>query len=131
MTGPTTRQTVDRVRKDLLRAWGARDEPDDGDQDLLPRLLLAAYPDRVAKRSSATSNRVSLGDGTSAEGRTCTTTCGRDASCPSGGRCLALAGDPSGTFLCFAPCETSMDCFEGHACTETTGGDGSKICLPQ
>ncbi len=75
--------------------------------------------------------RYARSDGTDVTGRTCTVSCGRDASCPSGGRCLALAGDPSGTFLCFAPCETSMDCFEGHACTETTGGDGSKICLPQ
>lgn len=75
--------------------------------------------------------RYDSSDGTTAEGRTCTLSCGRDASCPSDGRCLALAGDPSRTFLCFAPCETSMDCFEGHACTETSGGDGSKICLPR
>lgn len=74
--------------------------------------------------------RYDRSDGTSAEGRTCTTRC-RDGSCPNGGRCLALAGDPSGTFLCFAPCETSMDCFEGHACTETSGAGDSKICLPQ
>ena len=75
--------------------------------------------------------RYDRSDGTTAEGRTCSIGCGRDASCPNGGLCLALEGDASETFLCFATCETSMDCLEGHACTETTGGAGSAICLPQ
>jgi ATP-dependent helicase HrpB len=63
---------VDRVRKDLLRRWGSRSSegpwytPDDF-EELLPRLVLAAYPDRVSRRSAPGSNRIQILGGVAAE----------------------------------------------------------------
>ena len=65
-------------------------------------------------------------DGSEATGRTCSHECTADVDCPHG-RCLALEGDPTETYLCFAACAEPMDCFEGHACTPSAVGS---LCLP-
>ena len=53
---------VDLLRKDLLRHWGQQTTANyhfvPEEMDRLPDLLLAAYPDRVAKRPSTGANRV-------------------------------------------------------------------------
>ncbi len=57
---PNAAREVAKVRDDLLRLLGPRGTPDPGPRtpdDLIPRLLLAAYPDRVAKRAAPDANR--------------------------------------------------------------------------
>lgn len=68
-------------------------------------------------------------DGTEGDGTLCSKRCDADADCPGGGTCLALAGDPEGTFICFEPCAGDV-CYEGHACTAVDGASTDAICLP-
>lgn len=67
-------------------------------------------------------------DGTQGDGTMCTKRCVGDADCPGAGVCLALAGDPDRTFVCFESCVADR-CFDPHACTPVDGTD-TDICLP-
>ncbi|TVR42190.1 MAG: ATP-dependent helicase HrpB [Planctomycetota bacterium] len=65
--GPARRQ-AELSRRDLLRAWGSAGNDNSNswqaaDLAQLPDLLLAAYPDRVAKRSAPNSNRLQWAGG--------------------------------------------------------------------
>jgi hypothetical protein len=73
----------------------------------------------------------SRSDGSRGQGRLCSRECSNDAECPGDGACLALDGDSRETFLCYARCEQSEDCYQGFRCTETEGADGvMRVCLP-
>lgn len=67
-------------------------------------------------------------DGSTAEGNLCTRACATDADCPDG-VCLALSGDPSGTFFCARRCAVSADCYADFVCTPVEGMDLG-LCLP-
>lgn len=87
---PIAAREAVRVRDDLLRLVahgnGPRATTPPDAAVLVPRLLLAAYPDRVAKRTSTTSNRAAMVGGVSFEIDR--------ASC-----CLALPGQARGELL--------------------------------
>jgi len=74
--------------------------------------------------------RFARSDGTEGDGTLCSKRCAADDDCPGGGRCLALAGDPARTFLCFEPCRSDT-CYVGHACTAIVGAEADAVCLPQ
>ncbi len=62
-TDPIAAREIARVRDDLLRivrAARAEDDPSTAPPEVIARLLLAAYPDRVAKRTSVSSDNCAL-----------------------------------------------------------------------
>lgn len=74
---------------------------------------------------------VDRSDGTEETGALCTRRCETDADCPDDGVCLALAGDSSGTQVCWATCDVALDCYAGLRCTGVDGAPGvASICLP-
>ncbi len=73
--------------------------------------------------------RFGRSDGSEGDGKLCTRRCASDGDCPNDGVCLALAGDPDATYLCFERCPAE-GCFEGLACTPVTGATVEPICLP-
>lgn len=73
---------------------------------------------------------ISRSDGSEAAGTFCSRDCETDADCPSGGTCLALAGDPEARFLCMALCTEAAHCYDGLRCTPVDGVSGADICLP-
>ncbi|MCB1004154.1 MAG: hypothetical protein KDB35_08205 [Acidimicrobiales bacterium] len=73
--------------------------------------------------------RFDRSDGSEADGKLCSRRCASDEDCPGDGVCLALAGDPDATYLCFERCPDE-GCFEGLACTPVTGVEVEPICLP-
>ena len=74
--------------------------------------------------------RLGRTDGTEATGAFCSATCASDAECPEGGACIALAGDPTGTFFCADRCVTAADCYAPFACTTIEGVAAMQVCLP-
>ncbi len=70
-------------------------------------------------------------DGSTGEGALCTARCESDSDCPGDAACLALEGDPEGTFLCWSRCAAPEDCYVRLRCTEVEGAAGvERICLP-
>ena len=73
-------------------------------------------------------------DGSEGDGTLCSRGCASDADCRDGA-CLALEGDPDGTFLCFEACgegtpAAERGCYDGHTCTPVTGASVDAVCLP-
>jgi len=73
--------------------------------------------------------RFTRSDGSDADGNLCTRACATDADCGSNALCIALEGDPSGTFFCAARCEVSADCYADFVCTPLDGASAA-ACLP-
>ena len=71
-------------------------------------------------------------DDTRGTGAFCSLRCETNADCPGGGVCMALAGDLSETYLCYATCGAEEACPSGLRCTPLQGeGVGSDdACLP-
>lgn len=70
-------------------------------------------------------------DGSEARGALCTLECEIDADCPEDGACVALEGDPTGTYFCAQRCVEPMDCYAGFACTVIEGATRTmQLCLP-
>jgi len=71
-------------------------------------------------------------DDTRGSGAFCSLSCQTNADCPAGGVCMALAGDPNETYLCYAVCGAEQQCPAGLLCTPLEGdGVGSDdACLP-
>jgi hypothetical protein len=75
--------------------------------------------------------RFTRSDGAEADGRLCSAACVGDEDCPLGGACVALEGDPAGTFFCAQRCAVSADCYAGFACTAVEGAERTmQLCLP-
>ena len=64
---PQAAREIVKVRDDLLRLLGASAMATTPADDLIPRLLLAAYPDRVARRAAPDSNRGMMVGGVAVE----------------------------------------------------------------
>ncbi|NCQ60067.1 MAG: hypothetical protein GW913_05260 [Myxococcales bacterium] len=65
-------------------------------------------------------------------GAICTNSCSSDLDCYStasgyAGACYAIGSSP---YICYERCASDYDCPSGYSCTDTVGGVGDAICLP-
>jgi hypothetical protein len=70
-------------------------------------------------------------DGSMGRSSICSHECSTDGDCGDG-TCLALVGDPSAIYLCYARCGVGVQCAVGTRCTELQDAPaGSEYaCLP-
>lgn len=66
-------------------------------------------------------------------GQMCSLYCDDDSDCFGDARCFELVGDPLPNRVCYARCDTNLDCEPGFVCADTQSGsvDRDDVCLPQ